>query len=328
MLYLFKLQRTYLTFNIIGTIISAGASLLGGVLANKANKSAAQNVGQFNVEAAREAGKFNLQIARETNAYNAEEAKRSRDWQTEMSNTAHQRQMDDLEAAGINPILTAQYGGAHTGPGAQATGVTATQPAASMPGYQQQDVITPAVNSAFKSETVASEVSQRRAQIQETLARYGELTYKQQERITSQIQLLNQQARHQRWDANSKMVDARIKQYTENMVKTMSAMEAELAIELLAIDREFYTSKAGNTFRIMENIGKSSSAVGLGMAGLAGFTIGAGGLIGAIWKKFATNPRVARKIKNYWKEATPGERKMLKNIFMSDTYKGLLKQLK
>jgi hypothetical protein len=45
-------------------------------------------------------------------------AKAQMKFQREMSNTAHQRQMADLEAAGINPILTARYGGASTPGGA------------------------------------------------------------------------------------------------------------------------------------------------------------------------------------------------------------------
>lgn len=53
-------------------------------------------------------------------AFNAAEAQKNRDWQTTMSNTAHQREMADLEAAGLNPVLTANQGAA-TGAGATAS---------------------------------------------------------------------------------------------------------------------------------------------------------------------------------------------------------------
>lgn len=60
----------------------------------------------------------------QNNAWSAEQAQKQMDFQREMSNTAHQREVADLKAAGLNPVLSARLGGASTPSGAMAQGDT------------------------------------------------------------------------------------------------------------------------------------------------------------------------------------------------------------
>jgi len=138
------------------------------------------------------------------NSAAAAQASQQMAFQREMSDTAYQRTMADMKAAGLNPMLASKVGGASTPAGAMA---------------QMSDVITPAVTAGTSAYSAATQgqVSETQMQVNRASALLSvaqkDLSEANYDRVRTEI-------------GNLEFTQRQIEQITKKLVAETSVVEA------------------------------------------------------------------------------------------------------
>jgi len=221
------------------------------------------------------AGYLAYKGAQDTNVASAQMADRQMQFQEDMSNTAYQRQVADLKAAGINPMLVSRLGGASTPAGAMAPVIN--------PGGAAAQALSGAgsgFSSAAQAEKVGVEtdilsetgLQQAKLNLEETATRIG-LSAQQTVKLVEETELIGAQIATEREKPQQvrAMVDqllatTRTEAFRQlNYEQQTALLEAQVPLYMakakLEQNQVAAELKSGNMRRILAEAGPAGAAV-------------------------------------------------------------------